>query len=326
VGLDLLLTNATVMTMDPLKPYAGAVGVEGDRIVWVGDAEDAHAHLVGVKETRDLGGATLIPGFNEAHHHLMMLGHWMSQLDCGYPSVTSIADILAVVGARAAQTPDGQWIEGRGHRAGWQVAIHAIGDRGIEMCLDGFERALQREPRADHRHRLEHCGILRPDLIRRIKELGVVPVGQPPFIWEFGDGFLRHLGRERCQLTYALKTVLDAGIPLTASSDSPVSSYQPLLGIKTAVVEKTATGADYAPGEAISVEDAIALYTRAGAYASFDEKRKGTITVGKLADFAILGADPRSVVPEEIDKIPVLGTMSGGRMVYEAPIAATVGS
>ena len=84
----------------------------------------------------------------------------------------------------------------RAHSRGWQVAIHAIGDRGIEMCLDGYQKALARQPRADHRHRLEHCGINRPDLIQRMRQLGVIPVGQPPFIIEFGDGFLRHLGRD----------------------------------------------------------------------------------------------------------------------------------
>jgi predicted amidohydrolase YtcJ len=539
VTIDLLMTNATVLTMDPARPVAGAVGISSERIAWVGDAEEAWTHLAGVGRTLDLGGATVIPAFIDAHHHLLLLGHWLSQLDCSYPTVRSIAEIVAAVGERAAATPEGEWIEGRGyddnklverrhltrwdldavapnhpvsirnasghmcvinsralalggigrdteapyggtihldpatgepsgllqeqaqelvplsfipsdkatlrsclesasraylavgiassqeagifttpefavyqeawaagelplrtylmirtnfldaleqigiftgfgddrlrigclkvmsdgsligrtaavsepfledpdptnlglammpqeeldetiwrgHRAGWQVAIHAIGDRGIEMCLDGFERALRRLPRADHRHRLEHCGILRPDLIRRIKELGVVPVGQPPFIAEFGDGFLRHLGRERCQLTYAIKTLLDAGIPLAASSDSPVSSYQPLVGIKVAVTERTASGAEFAPAEAVSVEEAIALYARRAAFASFDEERKGTIAPGKLADLTVLGADPRAVVPDELDRIPVLGTMAGGRMVYEAPIAAGV--
>jgi predicted amidohydrolase YtcJ len=210
----------------------------------------------------------------------------------------------------------------RGHSRGWQVAIHAIGDRGIEMCLDGYQRALQRLPRADHRHRLEHCGILRPDLIGRIRDMGIIPVGQPPFINEFGDGFLRHLGWERAQLTYALKSVLDAGIHLAASSDSPVSSYQPLLGIKACVTERTAAGTIFAPGERISVEQAIALYTRAGAYASFEENLKGTISSGKLADFAVLGGDPRAVEPETLDQIPVLATIRGGEMVYEAPISS----
>jgi len=212
----------------------------------------------------------------------------------------------------------------RGHRAGWQVAIHAIGDRGIEMCLDGFDRALQRQPRADHRHRLEHCGILRPDLIRRIKELGVVPVGQPPFIIEFGDGFLHHLGRERSQLTYPLRSFLNAGVPLAASSDSPVSDYRPLFGIQACVSQLTASGEPYAPGERLTVEEAIGLYTRAGAYASFDETRKGTLTPGKLADLVVLETDPRQLqeTPADIGQVRVLATLIGGETVYEAPIAA----
>jgi len=148
-----------------------------------------------------------------------------------------------------------------------------------------------------------------------------VPVGQPPFINEFGDGFLQHLGPERAQLTYALRSVLDAGIPLAASSDSPVSSYQPLLGIKACVTERTAIGVDFAPGERITVEQALALYTSAGAYASFEEGLKGTIAPGKLADFAVLGADPRAVNPETIDTIPVLATIRGGEVVYEAPLS-----
>ena len=540
MAIDLLLTNANVMTMDRANPPASAVGIEGERIVWVGDAQDAAAHLTGVERTLDLGGATLIPGFNDAHHHLMLLGHWLTQVDCSFPTIRSIPEIVAAVGERTERTAEGQWIEGRGyddnklierrhitrwdldavsplhpvsirnasghmcvvnsralelagitaateapyggtihidpetgepsgllqeqaqmllplafipsekaalrscldaasqaylsagitssqeagifstpefsvyqdawaanelplrtylmirrwglealetlgistgfgddrlrigcfklladgsligrtaavtepfledpdpnnlglemmpreelneliwraHSRGWQVAIHAIGDRGIDICLDGYEAALARQPRADHRHRLEHCGILRPDQIGRIKEMGVIPVGQPPFVYEFGDGFLRHLGRERCQLTYALRSVLDAGIPLAASSDSPVSSYQPLIGIKLAVTARTATGTEFAPNEAISVEDAIRLYTAAGAYASFDEQRKGKIQPGMLADFAVLGADPRAVAPETIDTIPVLATISGGKTVYEAPIGAPVG-
>jgi predicted amidohydrolase YtcJ len=150
----------------------------------------------------------------------------------------------------------------------------------------------------------------------------VIPVGQPPFIIEYGDGFLRHLGRARTQLTYPLRSFLNAGVPVAGSSDSPVSDYRPLFGIRAAVEQRTASGQDYAPGERLTVEEAIALYTRSGAYASFDEHRKGTLTPGKLADLVVLETDPRTVAPEAIDQVRVLATFIGGEAVYEAPIAA----
>jgi predicted amidohydrolase YtcJ len=208
----------------------------------------------------------------------------------------------------------------RGHSAGWQMAIHAIGDRAIEMCLDAYSAALRRLPRADHRHRIEHCGILRQDLITRMAEMKVIPVGQPPFITEFGDGFLAHLGKERSQLTYPLRSLLTAGIPVAGSSDSPVSSYRPLVGIQAAVTEKTMSGADFAPGEALSVEEALALYTRNAAYAAFDEDIKGTVTPGKYADLTVLAADPRTAVPAAISAIGITAAIQGGEFVYEAPI------
>jgi predicted amidohydrolase YtcJ len=113
--IDLLLTNANVLTMEPARPYAGAVAVRDGRIAWVGDAEEAKTHLTGVERTLDLGGATLIPGFIDAHHHLLMLGHWLSQVDCSYPTVKSIADIQAAIGDAAERTREGEWIEGRGY-------------------------------------------------------------------------------------------------------------------------------------------------------------------------------------------------------------------
>ncbi|MGH3274158.1 MAG: amidohydrolase, partial [Streptosporangiaceae bacterium] len=469
VAKDVLLANATVLSLDPATPPANAVGIRGDRIAWVGDIRDAGDGFSHHYREVDLGGATLAPGFIDAHHHLMALGYWMSQINCVYPAVTSIADIVELVRQRALVTPAGEWIQGRGyddnklaerrhvtrqdldavsphhpvmirnisghmsvvnsvalagagitratvspfgghiaidaegeptgllqetaqnllglpflprdkaklrgyldvasqaylaagvtsgheagifspeeftvlqeawaegtlplrtymmirtpfldsleavgfytgfgddrlrvgsvkvisdgsligrtaavcmpyddlahdddlglamftqdelddivwrgHRAGWQLAIHAIGDRAIDMCLHAYEAALRRAPRADHRHRIEHCGIMRPDIIDRMARMGVIPVGQPPFIKEFGNGFLEHLGAQRCQPTYPLKSLLAAGIPVAGSSDSPVSSYQPLIGIQAAVTEQTDTGQPFAPAEALTVED-----------------------------------------------------------------------
>src|SRR5215471_14970991 len=100
--LDLVLTNATVLTVDPRQPTAGAIGIANGRVSWVGDAEDA-AQLVDVGRRIDLGGATVLPGFNDAHHHLLLLGQWLMQVDCSFPAVKSVEDIIAAI-ANAAET------------------------------------------------------------------------------------------------------------------------------------------------------------------------------------------------------------------------------
>lgn len=209
-----------------------------------------------------------------------------------------------------------------GHEHGWQVAIHAIGDRAIEMCLDAYQRAQDAVPREDTRHRIEHCGILRPDLIERLVRQQVLPVSQPIFIREYGDGFIRHLGRERTALTYPFRSLLDAGLPLVFSSDCPVSAYEPLKSIQASVEERTDNGTAYAPPEAISADEAIRNYTVHGAFAGFAEDRVGTIRPGMLADFAILAQHPGDVTPGEIDQIPLIGTVIGGELVHQRALAS----
>jgi predicted amidohydrolase YtcJ len=209
-----------------------------------------------------------------------------------------------------------------GHRHGWQVAIHAIGDRAIEMCLDAYRRAQKAMPREDTRHRIEHCGILRPDLIDRLVQQRVLPVSQPIFIREYGDGFIRHLGRERIALTYPFRSLLDAGLPLVFSSDCPVSAYEPLKSVQASVAERTDRGTEYAPREAITPDEAIRAYTVHGAIAGFAEDRVGAIRPGLLADLAILAQHPADVAPAEIDAIPVIGTVIGGELAYERAMAS----
>ena len=208
-----------------------------------------------------------------------------------------------------------------GHEHGWQVAIHAIGDRAIEMCLDAYRRAQDALPRDDTRHRIEHCGILRPDLIERLVSQRVLPISQPIFIREYGDGFIRHLGRDRTALTYPFRSLLDAGLPLVFSSDCPVSAYEPLKSIQASVEERTDRGTEYAPGEAITADEAIRNYTVHGAFAGFAEDRVGAIRPGMLADFTILARHPGDVAPSEIDQIPVTGTVIGGDLAYQRALA-----
>jgi predicted amidohydrolase YtcJ len=109
---------------------------------------------------------------------------------------------------------------------------------------------------------------------------------------------------------------------VAGGSDSPVCSYRPLVGIKVCMTECTEGGADFAPDEALTFEQALTMYTKNGAYASFDEHRKGTIAPGKYADMVVLGADPRMTPAQIVDSIPVLATIQGGDVVYESPISA----
>ena len=529
---SVLYLGGTILTMDRSLSEAEAAAVIGNRIVAVGSRRDASSALPAGYRQFDLGGRTMMPGFNEAHNHMIGFGETLNQIDCGYPAVDSIEDIVNAVRERSRGEPTGTWIIGRGyddnklaerrhptrhdldaatvdhpvmivngsghlsavnslalklggvdrdsadpegghfvrdangeltgvlhetaqgpirdaipdstlddfvdalkrcndayvsagitssqdagsnsadrirayqvasargdlklrtsmmirenllpqideiglmqgfgsdrlrigpikmfidgsligrtaavtipfledpsddnlgltmmsqerldgyvmhaHRLGYQIAIHAIGDRGIDMVLDAYEKALIEIPREDHRHRIEHCGICRPDILDRIARLGVIPVSQPVFINEYGDGFIRHLGLDRVQLTYPFRSFLERGITLVFSSDCPVSSFNPLKSVQAAVTERTGSGASYALEEAVTVEEALEMFTVAGAYATFEEGIKGAIQPGMLADFAILESDPRSVDPEALADIPVSATIIGGETVYEA--------
>ncbi len=193
------------------------------------------------------------------------------------------------------------------HRSDFQIAAHAIGDRAIVMALHAFAKVNKSMPKENHRHRIEHASVLDHTLIRRIQELGLIASVQPHF--NVSDFWVeQRLGKERAYLTYPFASLLRAGVKVVAGSDCPVEPLTPLSGIEAAV--------NRTPPETLGVEDAIALYTRNAAYASFDENTKGTITAGKLADLVILQEDPRKVPPSTISKIRVLKTMVGGRIVH----------
>jgi predicted amidohydrolase YtcJ len=203
------------------------------------------------------------------------------------------------------------------HGLGWQLSIHGIGDKAIDVCLDAFEAAQKSKPRKNARHRLEHCTMVLPRMFDRIKRLGIIPVLQPGFIWELGDNWFRQLGKETCAKFKPFRTLLGNKILMAFSSDRPVVSGAPLLGIHSAVNQKTRTGQDYAPHEKITPEEALRCYTINGAYATFEERIKGSIEVGKLADLVILAEDLTQVRQERIKDIPVMATMVGGEICYE---------
>ncbi len=204
------------------------------------------------------------------------------------------------------------------HRAGWRVAAHAIGDRAIDLALDAFADAADQYPRARPRHRIEHFAAARPDQVRRAAQLGVIPVGQGRFATELGDGMLAAVGVERGAWLYRQRSVLDAGLVLPGSSDRPVASGAPLLGIHDMVNRRTASGAPFNAAEAITAAEALRAYTWGSAYASKQENVKGSIAPGKLADFTVLSEDPTAVAPDRIAALEVVATFIDGQLRHTA--------
>ena len=202
------------------------------------------------------------------------------------------------------------------HRAGWRVAAHAIGDRAIDLALDAFDAAARRYPRPDPRHRIEHFAAARPDQVARAAALGVLPVGQGRFATELGDGMLAAVGPDRQSWLYRQRSLLDAGIVLAGSSDRPVASGAPLLGMHDMVNRRTASGAPFNPAEAVTAAAALRAYTWGSAYASQAEQMKGSVEVGKLADFAVLSEDPVAVSPGRIAGLEVIATIVDGQLRY----------
>ncbi len=195
------------------------------------------------------------------------------------------------------------------HSKGLQLAIHAIGDEAIELTLKSVEEALRKIPKRGHRHRIEHATVLRRDLIDRIKKANLIVTIQPHFT--ISDFWIEdRLGKERARLANPYRTLLEAGIMVTGGSDAPVEPVDPLLGI-WAAVNRTINSE-----ERLSVEEALKIYTLNGAYASFEEKFKGSIEEGKWADLVILSDDPTRVKPEEIKNLRVLATIVNGVVEY----------
>jgi hypothetical protein len=202
------------------------------------------------------------------------------------------------------------------HALGYQIAIHSQGDDGLSDVMDAFEAVLG--PRSDNplRHRIEHAGCLFPELRKRAAGIKIAVAIQPSFIGELGDGILEALGPERAHKVFPFRSMLQAGIRLGGSSDCPVTLLDPRLGLRDAVLRRTASGQTLGPDEALTMDEALRLYTSGAAFLSFDEHLSGTIEQGKRADLTVMATDPREVPVQEVPDIPIVMTVVGGEIVY----------
>jgi len=205
----------------------------------------------------------------------------------------------------------------KAHKRGYQVTIHAIGDRAVGMVLESFEKALIKYPRLNHRHRIEHCGFLSGELINKIHRLEIIPILGLSFLYSLGDTYIENYGTNRLSSAYPLKSLLDKGIITALSSDAPVIDPNPMHGIYYAMHHKTKSGKVIAPHESVTVLQAVRAYTIAGAYASFEEDIKGSIECGKLADLVVLNGDLLNSSGQEILSMKVDLTMINGKIVYK---------
>jgi predicted amidohydrolase YtcJ len=200
-----------------------------------------------------------------------------------------------------------------GHRAGWQMALHAIGDAAVDLAIEAFEKAQATWPRADARHRIEHGGVIRDDQLARLAALDVTVVSQPSFVYDFGDRYVDQLGPERAPWLYRGRSLLDAGVRLVGSTDRPLPG-DPLRAVQTLAERRTRTGQLVAPEERISVRAALESFTVHAAWALRREDRLGRIAPRQLADLAVLEHNPLQVDVSGIADIRVLGTAVDGRL------------
>ena len=201
------------------------------------------------------------------------------------------------------------------HDAGWQIGIHAIGDAAIVMVVNILADALERNPREDHRHYLNHFSMRPPELTMDLMAEHQIHITQQPnFTYTLEGRYVDNLDGWRLQHNNPLRSPMDHGIKVAISSD--ILPIGPMVGIYAAVTRKGMTGTVYGADEAITREEAIRAYTATGAYLNFEEDIKGSIEPGKFADMIVLSDDILSVTDEQIMDIQVLGTYVDGKLVY----------
>jgi predicted amidohydrolase YtcJ len=202
------------------------------------------------------------------------------------------------------------------HQAGRQVALHAVEENTVEAACNAIEYALNKYPRKDHRHRIEHCSVCTPEMVKRLAELKVAVVTQPSFVYYNGERYLDTVPDEQLGHLYPVSRLIKAGITVAGSSDCPVIPPDPVAGIYAAVSRITETGKRLLYDERVTPVEALQMYTRNAAYVCFEETIKGTLSPGYAADLVVLNGNPLELTPEELLNIRVALTVINGEIVW----------
>lgn len=205
----------------------------------------------------------------------------------------------------------------RMHKAGFQIAFHVSDAYALKAALLAIEFIQQRAGRTGRRHRLEHCPICPPGFLQRISASQAMVICQPSFLYYGGQKYLRDVPAAQLNWLFPIGSLRRQNIKVVASSDSPMVPCNPLTGIYAMVTRRTEAGQAFCAGESVSALEALEMYTLQGAYASFEEEVKGSISPGKLADLVVLTDSPVQIDPEGIKEIQVMATILDGKMVWE---------
>lgn len=201
------------------------------------------------------------------------------------------------------------------HTHKFQVGVHANGDVAIHIVLNAYERFFKQHPRSGSRHRIEHCTLINPTLLRRMASIGAIPTPFYTYVHYHGNKWAAY-GERRLRSMFAHRSFLDHKIRVAGASDYVPEPFEPLMAIQSMATRKDFAGRVWGANQRTTVDETLQVCTINGAYTSFEEKSKGSITTGKLADFVILEKDPHDVEPDQIKNIKVVRTVIDGRTVH----------
>jgi predicted amidohydrolase YtcJ len=221
--------------------------------------------------------------------------------------------------SRGVLTPSPEEVAERvllAHRNGFQVAIHAVEEGPICVALEAIARVQTALPRPDHRHRIEHCSLCPPPLVDAFVETGSVVVTQPGFLHFYGEKYMAEIAPELHGWLYRTKSLLERGVPVVGSSDCPVAPLNPMAALQAALTRQTQNGDIVNEEERLTLAEALELFTTAGAWVGFEERKKGKIAPGKMADLVVLDGDITKIAPEEIGEMTVRTTIINGQIVW----------
>jgi predicted amidohydrolase YtcJ len=202
------------------------------------------------------------------------------------------------------------------HQHGFQAAIHAVEEAPVCTALEAIQQAQQRQPRHDHRHRIEHCTLCPPSFLDMLAETGSAVVMQPGFLHFYGDKYATEIDPDLHGWLYRVKSLQEQGIPVVGSSDCPIAPLSPLVGIQAAITRQSQTGMSLNLSERLSLTEAITLFTKAGAWVGFEESQAGRVAPGMRSDLVVLDSDLTTLPSERIGSAAIQTTIIGGQIVW----------